>query len=140
MGAPHVSQTCSVGSGGGVGALAILTTVRHSGYPEQARNVPNRPRLRTTDFPQCSHAWPSPATLSPLPLPLASGPPLPFPGSSLVLLHSGYPEQARNLPKRPHLMTMVRPHFSHTWSVGSSMALTFFILFLACSSQRAKAP
>src|SRR5512146_2586494 len=140
MGAPHVSQTWSVGSGGGVGALAILTTVRHSGYPEQARNGPNRPRFRTIGFPQFSHAWPSPAALSPLPLPPVSGPPLPLPGSSLVFLHSGYPEQARNFPKRPHLMTMVRPHFSQTWSVGSSMALTFFIFFLACSSQRVKAP
>ena len=42
----------------------------------------------------------------------------------MVFRHSGYPEQARNSPMRPHLMTMGLPHFSHRCSVASSWRFT----------------
>ena len=34
-------------------------------------------------------------------------------GTDAVVLHSGYPEQARNWPKRPILRSIGLPHFSH---------------------------
>src|SRR3989338_2855009 len=51
--------------------------------------------------------------------------PLVAPGKGLVFLQSGYPEQARNLPKRPSLISMGLPHLSQT-SFVSSVVSSFF--------------
>src|SRR6516225_1459391 len=53
-----------------------------------------------------------------------------------VVLHSGYPEQARNAPKRPRLRTIGRPHFWHgsaSVSIGSGAAAFTLAAFAAAA-------
>ena len=77
------------------------TTNLQFGYAEQPKNV--RPFLerRSTSSP----AQPVSGHL----MPSVTG---------FVVLHSGYPEQAMNLPKRPCLMTIGLPHVGQISSVG----------------------
>src|SRR5262245_4321107 len=68
-----------------------------AGYLLHAKN--ERPFLvrfwtRSPPQPGCGHFTPS--------------------ANGLVVLHSGYAEQAMNLPKRPVLITIGLPHFSQT--------------------------
>src|SRR4051812_39581442 len=55
-------------------------------------------------------------------------------GSDLVFLHSGYPEQAKNFPRRPMRMTIALPHNSHFSPVSSGFtmlpALSMEILYV----------
>src|SRR5580700_4457796 len=88
--------------------------VLQSGYPEHARNCPNRPFFSTIGRPQLSHRTASSCSETPA---------CSVSGSSRVLLHSGYPVHAMNRPCLPHLITIGLPHFSHTNSVGTSIRL-----------------
>src|SRR5262245_39352901 len=88
-------------------------------------NGPKRPLRRTIGLPHFGQAS-SIAGAAASPPSAPPGPPLP-PAISWVLRHSGYPEQARNFPYRPHLITIGLPHFSHVDSVGISSVLTLRI-------------
>ena len=59
---------------------------------------------------------------------------------AFVLRHSGKLGQARNLPKRPILYTIIAPHLSHTTSDTSSGTLTFSIVSDAFSTSCMNGP
>src|SRR5215217_1955389 len=82
-------------------------------------NFPNRPVLTTMALPHLSH-FSSVVSSS-------FGTILMVPSGSFskfwVFLQGGsslYAGQARNLPFRPHLISIILPHFSHGISVGGS--------------------
>src|SRR5438132_8975528 len=85
-------------------------TNRHSGYPVHAVNSPNRPCLTTRFLPQFGHrsssTWSGFAAVTPCFVAIIFR----------VVLHSGYPVQARNIPNLPRLGTIGRPQFSHVSS------------------------
>ena len=63
-----------------------------------------------------------------------------FSTMALVLRQFGKLGQARNLPKRPILYTIMEPHFSHLTSDTSSGMTTFSMLSEAFSSVFSKGP
>src|SRR5512146_1041930 len=89
--------------------IEIGFEVLHSGYREQARNRPNRPRFTTIGEPQFGH-FSSVVISSSL---MGAIVPSSSRRKFIVFRHSGYREQARNSPMRPQLMTMGLPHWSH---------------------------
>src|SRR5512147_1503564 len=82
-------------------------------------NLPNRPVFTTIALPHFSHIWSVVSS--------CFGTILIVPSASFskfcVFLQGGsslYPGHARNLPLRPHLISIMRPHFSQGISVGGS--------------------
>src|SRR5579863_7301798 len=111
---PHCGHFSSSGTSCCFWAPPSCLVVLHSGYPEHARNCPNRPFLSTIGRPQFSQYSVSSCSETP---------PVSDAGSSRVLVHSGYPVHAMNFPCRPHLITIGLPHFSQTRSVATSIRL-----------------
>src|SRR6185503_557860 len=104
----------------------------HSGYFSHAMNLPNRPDLISIGEPHLSHFSLVTSGTFTVILPLASV------SNDFAFLHSGYPEQARNSPWRPHRTIIGFPHFSHMRSVIVSIsALTFRMSTFASSRSAA---
>src|SRR3989344_5804526 len=108
-------------SGHGPNFFSILAMPLHSGYLEQPRNGPNRPRLTDMGAPHSGHFCVSAYFCNSF-----------SSGSKMTLpLHSGYRAQAPNLPKRPNLATIGPPQIGHKSLMGS---VTFSrVSFLASS-------
>src|SRR6202795_648391 len=98
--------------------------VLHSGYPEQAMNLPKRPCLITIGLLQVGQISS-----------VGSSAGFSRPPRSLVYLHSGYAEQARKLPKRPNFLTTGLPHSGQASPV-SWPTLTFSIFLPALLRSR----
>src|SRR4030042_251017 len=98
----------------------------HSGYCEQARNLPYLPTFITIGEAHFSHFSSVTWVIFSEPGSLCS---VSSVRSGFVFLHCGNPEHAKNLPCLPHRMTMGRPHFSHFKSVGMSSGLIFPLVF-----------
>src|SRR3954469_24169095 len=108
--------------------IEIGAVVLHSGYFEQAWNSPKRPRRMTIGDPHVGHF----SSVSRVVFTTVMVPSSAF-LYSLVLRHSGYPQQARKWPLRPHLLTMFLPHFSQLCSVVASSRFTSRISIFALS-------
>src|SRR5208282_1405603 len=100
-------QRVRYAANGGASFLMFL----HFGYAEQPRNSPKRPRRFTIGEPHFSH-FSSVMTGSSLG---GGGGALSFKlsGNGFALRHLGYPEHARNGPRRLLRISIGEPHFSH---------------------------
>src|SRR5688572_10629413 len=81
----HVSSSSTSGFFAVLVPAAILRVVLHSGYPVQARNCPNLPRLSAIGLPQFSQGSGSASAAAASPPSLGGS----STAISLVFLHSG---------------------------------------------------